>query len=181
MKEVTKAQIEEWKAKYGKVFRLTSGDKSCYLKDPLSSLNIMRQAADAFSESAQQYTECIVKNCWLEGDNEIRTEAFLTGLEDQVKKLAEIPECEISQKGTNFQIKVEGMKCEVRPMTRGDLIQAEQKNRAKQAFKTNINLLDLIKVSGVDEIKAKSTRNYITILTCLDELKEKEYVQVEEL
>ena len=32
--EVTKEQIQEWKKKHGKVFKISCDGKSCYLKPP---------------------------------------------------------------------------------------------------------------------------------------------------
>ncbi|WP_312078359.1 hypothetical protein [Chryseobacterium sp.] len=72
MSEVTKKQIDAWKAEYGEVnhFKL-GGDKECYLRMP--DLKIMSYATMAGQSDIMAYNKAILTECWLAGDEEIKT------------------------------------------------------------------------------------------------------------
>jgi len=75
MKKITKEQIELWKKKHGKVFEIKVEDKHCFLKKP------DRQTLSFAMTMAQTdplgFTEAILENCWLGGDEAIKTEDSL--------------------------------------------------------------------------------------------------------
>jgi hypothetical protein len=177
-------QIAEWKEKYGIVFRLTADDgKQCYIKDPFSSIHITKLAfAALYEDSDIAFVQSILNNCWLFGDEELRVnESYSIFLTERMKDITDMPKCDVRKEGSKFIMTVDGMSCEVRMAMRADIIKAEQKNRAREPFETNINLLDIIKLKGVDEIKKNSIRSYLGLLTGVDKVKNKTYVAVEKL
>lgn len=68
---VTQEQIQEWKAKYGQVFKITVEDKQCYLRIP--TRKDLSYASAAGKDNIFAFNESILNNCWLAGDEEIRT------------------------------------------------------------------------------------------------------------
>ena len=71
MFEAKKEQIEQWKKEHGDIFRITVEDKACYLKKP--DRKILGFAGMAATENPMAFNETILKNCWLGGDEEIKT------------------------------------------------------------------------------------------------------------
>lgn len=68
--EVTPAQIEDWKQKYGKVFTYESTDgKTCYLRQPTRRI-IAAATVNAGSDQFLQ-NELVLKNCFLGGDRDL--------------------------------------------------------------------------------------------------------------
>ena len=64
-------QIAMWRRLHGDVFEVKSKDKICYLKRPDRKT---LSAADAIGNTdPMHYNEIILSNCWLGGDDEIKT------------------------------------------------------------------------------------------------------------
>jgi hypothetical protein len=70
--KVTKEQISEWKEKYGKVYCITVDDKSCYLRKP--NRKTLGYAMVAGKENYIKFNEVLLKDCWLGGDEIIKTD-----------------------------------------------------------------------------------------------------------
>ena len=67
------AQIDEWKRLYGDVFGYVSNDgKCCVLRAP--NLVILDACRTISGGSSFRFDEALLENCWLAGDNELRTE-----------------------------------------------------------------------------------------------------------
>lgn len=91
-----KKQIEEWKAKHGRVFCVTVGDKACYLKKP--SRKALGYATVAGKDNPLKFNEVILKDCWLGGDEEIQTnDDLFLGVSAQLPNLIEAKEAELSE------------------------------------------------------------------------------------
>jgi hypothetical protein len=73
--EVTKEQIQEWKAQHGDVFKISVGDKSCYLKTP--NRKTLSYASTAGAKDPFKFNEVILSQCWLGGDEEMKTDDML--------------------------------------------------------------------------------------------------------
>ena len=72
MFKATKEQIAEWKAKYGDVFCIKIEDKACcYLKKP--DRKILGYAGQASQANPLKFNEVILYQCWIDGDEEIKT------------------------------------------------------------------------------------------------------------
>jgi hypothetical protein len=95
-KEVTQAQIDEWKAKYGSVFCIEVDGKKVYLKKP--DRKVLSAAAVTGKSDPMKYNEILLTNCWLGGDDEIKTndELFL-GVCGQLSGIIEIKEAELKK------------------------------------------------------------------------------------
>ena len=88
MTEVTKEQIEEWKAKHESVFCIEVDGKKAYLKNP--DRKTLSFASSVATSNPLKFNEILLKGCWLGGDEEIQTNdsLFLSAS----SKLAEIIE-----------------------------------------------------------------------------------------
>ncbi|MDR0266388.1 MAG: hypothetical protein LBJ04_24460 [Sphingobacterium sp.] len=79
MYKATKEQIAEWKEKYGGVFKIKvedeSGDKVCYLKKP--SRKVLGMATVAGKDNPIKFNETVIRECWLGGDEDIKTDDTL--------------------------------------------------------------------------------------------------------
>jgi len=90
----TQEQIELWKKKHGDVFKVNVGDSVCYLRKP--DRKIMKYyLATSDPISAK---EVLLVNCWLGGDEDIKTEDELfLGATTVLAEIIEIKEAEIKK------------------------------------------------------------------------------------
>lgn len=88
MSEVTAKQIADWKAKHGDIFKISVDGKEAYLKKP--DRKTLSYATSIASNEPLKFNELLLSNCWLGGDEEIKTDdtLFLSAS----AKLAEIIE-----------------------------------------------------------------------------------------
>lgn len=76
MFQATEDQIAEWKKKHGNIFRIAVEDQhSCYLCTP--NRNQLSYAATAGKTDPLKFNETILRECWLGGDEEIKTDDSL--------------------------------------------------------------------------------------------------------
>ena len=80
MEKVSQEQINEWKAKYGEIVKITvkdevNGDKCCYLHKP--TRKTLSYASVAGKNDALKFNEIVLRDCWLAGDEEIKTDDTL--------------------------------------------------------------------------------------------------------
>lgn len=178
--------IADWKEKHNCkniIVLKTEDDLVCYLRDPLDDLKVMKLAFTALQKSKFNYVNVIMANCWIEGDEEMKTEPqYVNYLADKIDEITEIPDAQVHKVGDNHILSCEGFSVEVRTAERGDIVFAEQKNAHKEPFETAINLLNRIAVdkNNVSELR-KNTRAFIGILTAVNDVKEKVAVTVEKL
>lgn len=95
--EVTPAQIEAWKKKYGEVFVFTTADGlTCYLRRP--TRQAIALAASTGGGDMLAVTEIILENSWLGGDERIMQEdKYFLGLSDKIGALIEKVEGELKK------------------------------------------------------------------------------------
>lgn len=94
--EVTKEQIQEWKKKHGKVFKISCDGKSCYLKPP--SRKTLGYASVAGKDDPLKFNEVILHDCWLGGDEEIRTDDVLfLSVSSQLANIIQTKEAELEE------------------------------------------------------------------------------------
>lgn len=74
---VTKEQIQEWKQQYKDIFVISVEDKKVYLRTP--DRKTLSYASTLATKDPLKFNEVILDNCWLGGDEEIKTndELFL--------------------------------------------------------------------------------------------------------
>lgn len=95
-KVITEEQIEAWKKKHGSVYSETVDSKTAYLKKP--DRKALSAAAVLGKTDPMKYNEVLLNNCWLGGDEEIKTndELFL-GVSSKLADLIEIKEAELKK------------------------------------------------------------------------------------
>jgi hypothetical protein len=69
--KATKEQLAEWKAKHGDVFCIKVDEKVCYLKKP--GRKALGYATVAGKENPMKFNETLLNECWLGGDEDIKT------------------------------------------------------------------------------------------------------------
>ena len=74
---ITKEQIEEWKKQYNDIYVLNIEDKKAYLRTP--DRQTLSCASTLATKDPLKFNEVVLNNCWLGGDEEIKTndELFL--------------------------------------------------------------------------------------------------------
>ncbi len=94
--EVTPAQIAEWKKKHGDVFKITIEDKVCYLRKP--TRKALGYASVAGKDNPLKFNEVILRDCWLAGDEEIKTDDTLfLSVSSKLTELIQIKETELEK------------------------------------------------------------------------------------
>ena len=95
-KTISPEQIEAWKKKHGDVFCVTVGDKVAYLKRP--DRKTLGAAAVVGKNDPMKYNEILLNNCWLAGDEDIKTDdALFLGVSAKLGELVEIKEAELKK------------------------------------------------------------------------------------
>jgi hypothetical protein len=94
--EATPEQIEAWKKKHGKVFQIKTGESVGYIYKP--GRREMSYAGQVGATNPLGFSEAILNNCWLGGDETIKTddEKFLA-VSSQLDKIIAIGEAEIKE------------------------------------------------------------------------------------
>ncbi|WP_420582088.1 hypothetical protein [Reichenbachiella sp.] len=184
MSKITKEQIAEWKEKYTDIYQLEADGKVGYIFDPTSKLSVMKMIASNFSKGSKSVvTESILNNCWLGGDEELKTsDECRNGLDSQIDELINMPEFEIINNSDHAVIQVENTVLKVKYAERADLKYAEHKNRQNKPFDTAIHLLDRLCTTVADLKAIKETpRLYFGYLMAINEVKREKYVGIKKL
>lgn len=93
---ITQEQISEWKTKHGQVFKLKIEDKECYLKIP--DRKTLSYATSKAQKDPLEFNEILLKNCWLAGDEEIKTDDVLfLSASSKLGELIEIKEASLEK------------------------------------------------------------------------------------
>ena len=98
---VTQAQIQEWKSKHKHVYLVEADDeegnkKSCWLRKP--DRKVLDAAYQMSKKNISKFNETIINNCWLVGDEEIKTDEFLFGgVAEKLGEIIEFAEAEIKK------------------------------------------------------------------------------------
>ena len=94
--EVTKEQIKQWKAKYKEVFVLRVDDKVAYLRTPDRAT--LSYASTLATKDPMKFNEPILTNCWLGGDEEIKTDdALFLSASSKLGELIQIKEATLEK------------------------------------------------------------------------------------
>lgn len=93
---VTAEQIAGWQKKYDEVHEVTIEDKTCYLRKPNRST--LSMAATLGKSDAIKYSEIMLENCWLGGDEDIKTvDEYFFAAAAKVAELIKIKEATIKK------------------------------------------------------------------------------------
>lgn len=89
-------KIAEWKRKHGDVFQVEVGGRTCYLHKP--DRRTLSAAAVVGGNDPMKYNEIILKSCWIEGDEEIKSddELFL-GVAGKLTEIIKIAEASVKK------------------------------------------------------------------------------------
>jgi hypothetical protein len=94
--DVTKEQIKQWKAKYKEVFVLRVDDKVAYLRTPDRAT--LSYASTLATKDPMKFNEAILTNCWLGGDEEIKTDdALFLSASSKLGELIQIKEASLEK------------------------------------------------------------------------------------
>lgn len=89
MEKLSKEQIEALKKKHGEIFEVEVGGKVCYLKRP--TRKTLSLAAVQGQRDPLKYNEVVLTNCWVDGDEEIKTQdAYFLGISGVLDQLIEV-------------------------------------------------------------------------------------------
>ena len=95
-KKPSKAQIAEWKKQHGCVYRISVDGRECYLKAP--SRKTLGYASVAAKENPLKFNEVILRDCWIAGDEEIKTDDTLfLSVGKHLENLIEVREAELEK------------------------------------------------------------------------------------
>lgn len=94
--EATPEQINEWKAKHKNVYLIEVDGRSAYVKAP--SRNDLSYASAIGSKDPIKFNEAILKNCWLDGDDDIKTDDRLfMGVAAKLDEIIETAEASVKK------------------------------------------------------------------------------------
>lgn len=94
--KASEKQIREWKERYRDIYEITVDGRVCYLRKP--NRRELSYASMAGKSDPMKFNETILQQCWLDGDEEIKTEDELfLGVSAQVAQLVEVKEAELKK------------------------------------------------------------------------------------
>lgn len=93
---VTPEQIAEWKKQHGEIFQLDVDGHTCFLKKP--SRKVISMATTIGQNDPVKFSELMMNNCWIAGDEIIRTddELFLSAA-GKLADLIQLKEAELKK------------------------------------------------------------------------------------
>lgn len=96
MEKITKEQIAEWKKQHGEIFKLEVDDKVAILKTP--DRKTLSYATSIAQKDPLKFNEILLKNCWVAGDEEIKTnDALFLSASSKLADLIEIKEATLEK------------------------------------------------------------------------------------
>lgn len=100
-KEITPEQIQQWKQKHGDVYRISvAGDSgethTGYFRKP--SRKTVGYAAMAGKDNPVRFTEALMQDCWLGGDESLRTDdSLFLSAGAKLAELVQVKEAELEK------------------------------------------------------------------------------------
>jgi hypothetical protein len=94
--EATEEQIAAWKSRHKDVFRVQVDDSVCYLKKP--DRTTIKAITSIGSNDPIHGSEILLANCWLGGDETIKTddEKFF-GVSQQLTEIIQVKQAELKK------------------------------------------------------------------------------------
>lgn len=94
--QISQDQINLWKSKYKSIYKVTVEDKVAYLKVP--DRTILAAAIAASTNNPMKCNEVILLNCWLGGDEEIKTvDSYFLAVSAKISELIEVKQAELEK------------------------------------------------------------------------------------
>lgn len=92
--EATPEQIEAWKALHGEIFAITVEDKIGYLRKV--DRKTLSFASTIGTKDPMKFNEVILANCWLGGDEELKTnDDYFLAVSGTLSQLIIVKEAEL--------------------------------------------------------------------------------------
>lgn len=89
-------KIDAWRRQYGNIYSIEVDGKICYLKQP--DRRTLSAAAVIGQKDPLRYNEIILENCWIEGDEEIKSnDALFLGVSAKIPDLIEVREATLKK------------------------------------------------------------------------------------
>lgn len=96
MKNLTKEEIVDLKKRYGDIYQLEIDGKKCILHKP--TRKVLSAATVTAGKDPIKFNEIILKNCWIQGDEEIQSDDNLfLGICPKLAEIIEVKEAEIKK------------------------------------------------------------------------------------
>lgn len=96
MNTVSSEQIERWKAEHGEVFQVEVDGKQAYLKKP--DRKVLSYAMARAQISPLGFAEAILENCWLAGEEAIKTDdSLFLAVSSKLDELLQVKEAELKK------------------------------------------------------------------------------------
>ncbi len=96
MERVSKKQIEEWKNKYGSVYKIEVDGRIAYLRSP--SRKVIGYASSVGQKDPMKFNEMLLNNCWLAGDEKIKTDdSLFMGVAAKLADIIEVKEATLEK------------------------------------------------------------------------------------
>lgn len=94
--ETMQSKIDGWKKQFGRVFRLDVDGHTAYVKAP--DRRTLSLAAVEGGKDPIKYNEVVLRNCWIEGDEEIKTnDGLFLGASAKLQELIDVKEAELKE------------------------------------------------------------------------------------
>lgn len=91
---ISNEQLTEWKAKNKEVYQINVEGRTCYVKKP--SRQAIGYASMAGKDNPIKFTETLMQDCWLGGDEEIqRDDSLFLSVGAKLAELVEIKSAEL--------------------------------------------------------------------------------------
>ncbi len=141
---MTQEQINEWKEKYGGVYRLPVDDKTAYLREP--KMKDYKRAFTAMQNDGDlAFGEEMINLLFIGGDEEVRKDdTYFLPARRKMVKFFTYEDAELEKKGNKTTINIGDAKCVIRVITRDDIKIAERKNPSGKPFVTQEKLFERV-------------------------------------
>lgn len=99
--QATPEEIAAWKKKHGNVFEVEATDKEGatyrgYVKSP--NRNELSYASTISKSDPMRFNEAILQKCWLDGDEELKTnDELFMGVSQQLDEIIQIADAKIKK------------------------------------------------------------------------------------
>ncbi|MBS1745755.1 MAG: hypothetical protein JST21_06270 [Bacteroidetes bacterium] len=96
MAEITQQQIDDWKKKHGEIFQIEVDGHVAFLKTP--DRKTLSYAGSVGTKDPIKFNEILLNNCWLGGDEEIKTDdSLFLGAGQVISEIIKVKEATIKK------------------------------------------------------------------------------------
>ena len=179
---MTPEQIQEWKDKYGGVYKLPVEDKTAYLREP--KMKDFKRAFTAMNNDGDvAFGEELLNTLFIGGDEEVKTvDEYFFPARKKLMKFFNYEDAELEKKGNKTTIIIGEHKCVVRIITREDIKIAERKNPGGKVFVTQEKLFERVCLEKDDAFNDKDNAEIrFPLYQAIEELQNNKVARLEKL